>query len=60
MNNDGASALIGYTGFVGSNLLRQRAFDATFNSKNIEQISGRSLRPRGRRGRARGEMDRER
>lgn len=35
------SALIGYTGFVGSNLMRQQSFDATFNSSNIEQIAGR-------------------
>jgi nucleoside-diphosphate-sugar epimerase len=40
---DGAAALIGYTGFVGSTLLRQRAFDACFNSSNIEQIRGRSF-----------------
>lgn len=38
-----SSALIGYTGFVGSNLLRQREFDACFNSSNIEQIAGRSF-----------------
>lgn len=38
-----SSALIGYTGFVGSNLLRQRSFDAHFNSTNVEQISGRSF-----------------
>lgn len=38
-----SSALIGYTGFVGSNLLRQRSFDACFNSSNIEQIRGRSF-----------------
>ena len=37
------SALIGYTGFVGSNLLRQRSFDACFNSSNIEAIAGRSF-----------------
>lgn len=37
------SALIGYTGFVGSNLLRQRSFDACFNSANVEQIAGRSF-----------------
>ncbi len=37
------SALIGYTGFVGSNLLRQREFDACFNSTNIDQIAGRSF-----------------
>lgn len=40
---DGASALIGYTGFVGSSLLRQRTFDACFNSSNIEQMRGRSF-----------------
>jgi len=40
---DGSSALIGYTGFVGSALLRQRPFDACFNSSNIEQIRGRSF-----------------
>jgi nucleoside-diphosphate-sugar epimerase len=33
--------LIGHTGFVGGNLLRQHAFDACFNSKNIEDIRGR-------------------
>jgi len=38
-----SAALIGYTGFVGSNLLRQRSFDACFNSSNIDQISGRSF-----------------
>jgi len=38
-----SSALIGYTGFVGSNLLRQRGFDACFNSSNIAQIAGRSF-----------------
>jgi nucleoside-diphosphate-sugar epimerase len=37
------AALIGHTGFVGSNLLRQHGFEATFNSKNIEQITGRSF-----------------
>lgn len=37
------SALIGYTGFVGGNLLRQRSFDACFNSSNIEGIAGRSF-----------------
>ena len=38
-----SAALIGYTGFVGGNLLRQRSFDALFNSTNIEQIDGRSF-----------------
>ena len=34
-------ALIGHTGFVGSNLVRQSAFDATFNSSSIGDIDGR-------------------
>jgi hypothetical protein len=33
-------ALIGHTGFVGSNLARQGKFEALFNSKNIEQMRG--------------------
>ena len=37
------SALIGHTGFVGSNLKRQYAFDDFFNSSDIEQIAGRSF-----------------
>ncbi len=37
------SALIGYTGFVGSNLARQRTFDERFNSANIETISDRNF-----------------
>ncbi len=43
MSDTQSSALVGHTGFVGSNLLRQRAFDACFNSKNIEQIDGRGF-----------------
>jgi nucleoside-diphosphate-sugar epimerase len=43
MSDDGSSALVGYSGFVGGNLLRQRAFDACFNSSNIEAIAGRSF-----------------
>lgn len=35
------TALIGYTGFVGGNLARQHAFDAFFNSRNIEEIADR-------------------
>ncbi|QQG47080.1 MAG: NAD(P)-dependent oxidoreductase [Candidatus Woesebacteria bacterium] len=35
------SALIGYTGFVGSNLLSQYHFDDLYNSKNIEDIKGK-------------------
>lgn len=36
-----ANALIGYTGFVGSNLMRQTDFDDYYNSKNIETIAGK-------------------
>jgi nucleoside-diphosphate-sugar epimerase len=36
------SALIGHSGFVGGNLLRQRSFDDLYNSKNIESIAGRA------------------
>lgn len=36
-------ALIGHSGFVGGNLRRLMPFDALFNSKNIEDISGRSF-----------------
>ncbi len=43
MNAGAQSALIGHTGFVGGNLLRQRRFDATFNSSNIGGIAGRSF-----------------
>jgi nucleoside-diphosphate-sugar epimerase len=35
-------ALIGYTGFVGGNLLRQGQYDDLYNSKNIEEIKGKS------------------
>jgi hypothetical protein len=34
-------ALIGYTGFVGSTLLREKKFDALYNSSNISEIAGR-------------------
>jgi nucleoside-diphosphate-sugar epimerase len=36
MTEDGA--LIGYTGFVGRNLLNQKSYDYLYNSKNIEKI----------------------
>jgi len=36
-------ALIGHTGFVGSNLLRCRTFDATFNSRNSQEVEGQSF-----------------
>lgn len=39
----GGNALIGYTGFVGGNLLAQSAFEARYNSSNIEEIAGRSF-----------------
>tara|TARA_Y100001980_G_C14505646_1_gene281267 strand:- start:49 stop:1005 length:957 start_codon:yes stop_codon:yes gene_type:complete len=35
-------ALIGYTGFVGSNLKKQFEFDDLFNSTNINEIKGRN------------------
>jgi nucleoside-diphosphate-sugar epimerase len=37
-----ASALIGYTGFVGQTLLRQARFEDLFNRSNIEEVRGRS------------------
>lgn len=38
-----SKALIGYTGFVGSNLMAQSHFDAFYNSKNITDIQGKSF-----------------
>lgn len=35
-------ALVGYTGFVGSNLFETGEFDAVYNSKNIEEAFGTS------------------
>jgi nucleoside-diphosphate-sugar epimerase len=35
-------AIIGYTGFVGSNLISQIKFDDFYNSKNIESIKGKN------------------
>lgn len=35
------TALIGHTGFVGGNLARQRPFTDHFNSRNIEEMTGR-------------------
>ena len=34
--------LVGYTGFVGSNIQKQHAFDAVYNSKNIDEAFGTS------------------
>jgi hypothetical protein len=36
-------ALIGYTGFVGQTLLRQRGFERQYNSKTIQDIRGEAL-----------------
>lgn len=36
------NALVGYTGFVGSNLLSQFTFDDCYNTKNISDITGKS------------------
>jgi hypothetical protein len=38
-----SSALIGHTGFVGGNLDRQGSFTARYNSKNIDEICGKSF-----------------
>lgn len=37
------SALIGHSGFIGSNLERQRSFDERFDASDVEQIAGRSF-----------------
>jgi len=37
-------ALIGYTGFVGGNLLEQQTFDDCYNSSNIEQIKDKNYK----------------
>lgn len=36
-------ALIGYTGFVGGNILNQQQFAHLYNSKNIEEIQGKEF-----------------
>lgn len=36
-------ALIGYTGFVGGNLLAQAPYEARFNSRNIREIEGQEF-----------------
>jgi len=44
MDANKIDALIGYTGFVGSNILKQLPnIQAKFNSKNIEEIQGKSF-----------------
>jgi hypothetical protein len=37
---DMKTALIGYTGFVGSNINAQKTFSGTFNTSNIQDIDG--------------------
>lgn len=37
------NALIGYTGFVGSNISKQAIFDKEYNSKNIGDIAGNNF-----------------
>jgi len=37
------AGLIGYTGFVGSNLNRSTTFDAHYNTQNIGEIAGQSF-----------------
>ena len=37
------NALIGYTGFVGGNILNQHPFEFLYNSKNIEDIQGKNF-----------------
>lgn len=37
------TGLIGHTGFVGSNLARQNAFDYYFNSSSINELAGKSF-----------------
>ena len=38
LNRPGSSALIGHTGYVGSNLAEQVRFDDFFNSSNIAEL----------------------
>jgi hypothetical protein len=38
-----STALIGYTGFVGSNLLARRAYDSKYRSSDIDTIRGESF-----------------
>jgi hypothetical protein len=42
--NSQVDALIGYTGFVGSSLLRDASFAALYNSRNIREIRGKRFR----------------
>jgi len=44
LERDETDALIGSTGFVGSNLRRTSSFGSLFNSTNIDEIRGRKFR----------------
>lgn len=44
MLNNYQTALIGHTGFVASNLLRDLQFDELYNSQNIAEITGKSFK----------------
>jgi len=37
------NAIVGHTGFVGSNLCQQTAFESFFNSRNIQDIEGKTF-----------------
>lgn len=37
------TALLGYTGFVGSTLRRSKTYDALYNSSNIDEIAGQDF-----------------
>ncbi len=37
------AAIVGHTGFVGSNLCKQIAFESFFNSRNIQDIEGKTF-----------------
>lgn len=37
------NAIVGHTGFVGSNLCKQTVFDSFFNSSNIQDIKGKAF-----------------
>lgn len=41
-SGEGRTALIGHTGFVGSNIARQREFDDVYNTTNIGDIVGQN------------------
>ncbi len=38
-----SNAIIGYTGFIGSNLIQQAEYKNFYNSKNIESIAGKNF-----------------